>query len=126
MNDRNLYREELLELVKNPSYKGKLIPSTIEHEGNNPMCGDRLIYQLSLDENVIRDIKYDGEACAICFASAEILSDELIGKHLTDVKYYNKEKVLELLGVNLTTSRIKCAMLPLETLQEVSKLWQKK
>lgn len=124
MIDKNLYREELMDLIKNPSHKGAISNSTFSHEGNNPMCGDELTMDVLIKDDEIQDIKYSGEACAICFASAEVLSDELIGKSLESITFQTKESLLDLLGITLTTSRVKCAMLPLETLKEGTEIWK--
>lgn len=111
----DIYREELMEHYKNPQNKGQMEDPTEEKTGNNPFCGDVVTIQLKIDDGTIQDIKFDGHACAVSVASASILTDEVKGKPLSKAKEMSKDRLLELLGVELTTSRIKCAELPLDT-----------
>ncbi|MCA9308619.1 MAG: iron-sulfur cluster assembly scaffold protein [Patescibacteria group bacterium] len=116
----NIYREQLMELFKNPAYRGHLNNATLTLNANNPMCGDELIITLAIKDGVIKDYRYDGEACAVSLASAEILGEQIIGEPITKLISLTKEELLKLLGVQLTTSRVKCALLPLETLKDAS------
>lgn len=116
----NIYREQLMELFKNPAYRGHLNNATLTLNANNPMCGDELIITLAIKDGVIKDYRYDGEACAVSLASAEILGEQIIGEPITKLVSLTKEELLKLLGVQLTTSRVKCALLPLETLKDAS------
>ncbi len=117
MND--IYREDLMEHYKNPQNRGKLESPDVEVVKKNPMCGDIITMQANIRHGKLEDIMFDGEACAVCVASASILTDENKHKPLNDIKKYSKEDLLQNLGVNLTTSRIKCATLPLEALQNL-------
>lgn len=115
----DIYREELMEHYKNPQNRGFLEDASDETIQKNPLCGDVITMQLKVNEGKIEDIKFDGDACAVAVASSSILTDTLKGKTLQEAKKFNKDQLLDLLGVELTTSRIKCATLPLEALQNL-------
>ncbi len=120
----DLYREELMEYYKNPANRGTMESPTIEVAGDNPMCGDELHLQLLIKDGVIEDFKYDGEACAVSIVAASITSEEIIGKTIDEAKKFDKEVLLDLIGANLTTSRVKCATLILEALDESIKKYE--
>ncbi len=121
----DIYREELMEHYKNPQNRGRLAAPSVTSVGKNAMCGDFLTLDLEIRDNKIVDVSYDGEACAVSIASASVLSEEILGKNLVEVKDFSKEKLLALLGVNLTTSRIKCATLILEALDSALEAYEK-
>ena len=122
--DANLYREELMDLVKHPSHKGKLTSPTIKQHGVNPMCGDDITLQIHIKDGLIAEFNYYGEACAICMAASEVLADSVEGKSISSAERFDKDSLLDLININLTTSRVKCATLPLETMLEGLKEWK--
>jgi nitrogen fixation NifU-like protein len=114
----DLYREEFMEIYKNPMNMGKLEnPSVIQH-GVNESCGDEMDLYLKIENGIVIDAKFTATSCSVGVVSSAILTEEIIGKSLEEVKKLDKKKLLELIGVNLTTSRVKCATLPLETLEK--------
>ena len=111
----DFYREIILDHYKNPAYKGKMESSDYEFEDENPLCGDQLHIDLKTDEKgVITDAKFDGHGCAISMASADMLLETLIGKTIDDVKELSKQDILDLLGIELSPVRLKCALLSLK------------
>jgi nitrogen fixation NifU-like protein len=111
----DLYREQILDHFKNPRQKGKLQEKNLEFEDENPLCGDFLHIELLLDEKgLIKDARFDGHGCAISMASADLLLENLIGKTIDDAKALNKQDVLDLLGIELSPIRLKCALLSLK------------
>lgn len=114
----DLYRELILDHYKNPIYKGKITNSDFSFEDENPLCGDFLHIDLQTDEKgVIKDAKFDGHGCAISMASADMLLETLIGKTLDDVKKLSKQDILDLLGIELSPVRLKCALLSLKVVK---------
>ncbi len=111
-HDRNLYREELLEHVRAPANRGGLQDATHSSTKKNVFCGDIIKLDVKVSDGNIKDIGYEPDACAVCLASASVLTDEVKGKSVEFAKGFSKEELLDLLGVNLTTSRISCAELP--------------
>lgn len=112
-----LYREQLMEYYKNPLNRGKIDDPSTEVTKKNPLCGDVISLQLKIEGNKIKDAKFDGAACAVSIASSSLVTDVLKGKSLDEAKKITKEEVLDMLGVELTTSRVKCASLVLEALR---------
>lgn len=116
--DESLYREQIIDLYENPLNFGSLEPSDFTYEEDNPLCGDVIrIYVRIDDDNRIADVKWSGEGCAISQASASLLTEDIKGKTLDEIKAYNKEDLLDLLGIQLSMTRIKCALLSLKVLK---------
>ena len=120
-----LYREQLLDIYKDPSNKGTLPKKDVEVTEVNPFCGDILTLQLKIKEGVIEDVAFDGGACIVTIASSALLTDELRGKTLVEAAAITKQEVLDMLGVELTTSRVKCATLILDALYSALKRYEK-
>jgi nitrogen fixation NifU-like protein len=113
----DMYRELILDHAKHPRHPGVLSPADVDHTEHNPLCGDRLRLTMKLDENKrIVDLAWEGEGCAISQATASMLSEELVGKTLDEVRHITKDDILELVGIPLTINRVKCALLSLKTL----------
>jgi nitrogen fixation protein NifU and related proteins len=114
----DMYRELIVERYKNPLYRGALDPHDISFEDDNPLCGDHIRIDLRVDEhNCVTEAAFDGHGCAISQASADLLIESVIGKHLDEVKKVNKEDLLEMLGLELGPVRLKCALLSLKVLK---------
>jgi nitrogen fixation NifU-like protein len=115
----DMYREVILEHYKHPHNTGTLDAPDISHEEHNPLCGDRVRIDLQVADGVITDVRFKGRGCAISQASASLLTDELKGKTLDEVRALGKDDVLDLIGIPLDKNpvRIKCALLPLKTLK---------
>ena len=110
----DMYREYILEHYRHPHNFGTLDDFSFEAEGVNPLCGDELKVQVLVDDaNIVKDLRFSGHGCAISQASMSILSDEIIGKHMDDVAAMTKDTVLELVGIDLSPVRLKCALLGL-------------
>lgn len=114
----DMYRELIVERYKNPLYRGALDPHDISFEDDNPLCGDHIRIDLRVDKNnCVTEAAFDGHGCAISQASADLLIESVIGKHLDEVKKVNKEDLLEMLGLELGPVRLKCALLSLKVLK---------
>lgn len=114
----DLYREIILDHGKNPRHRGILDPADVDHEANNPLCGDWLRLTLRVDgDGRIAEVGWDGDGCAISQASASMLGEEILGKTVDEVKNISKETIFDLLGITLTPNRVKCALLSLEVLK---------
>jgi nitrogen fixation protein NifU and related proteins len=117
MDDR-MYREQIIDLYENPLNKGTLGDADFSYEEDNPLCGDVIRIDVKLDEhNRITDARWSGQGCAISQASASLLTDDIKGKSLEEIKAYDKDQLLELLGIQLSMTRVKCALLSLKVLK---------
>lgn len=124
MND--LYRSELMETYKDPIHKGCLSKPSVQLEKHNAFCGDRLNLTLEIKKNVISDAKFEGDLCFVSIIGAEFLIEEIIGKKIEQVRQIDQKKLLELIDLNLSTSRIACATLILKTLHEALDKYEQK
>lgn len=115
----DMYRELILEHHKYPHNAGTLAQPTVSHEETNPLCGDRIRIDLAIESGIITDVRFTGRGCAISQASASLLTDELKGKSLDDVRALTKDDLLDLIGIPLAHNpvRIKCALLSLKALK---------
>jgi len=117
----DMYAEEILELYKNPNNKGKLDNHTNEFFLENTLCGDEIRIKLIVENNKIKDVKFQGEGCAISTASASMVTDKIKGMNIEQIKKLNKEDVFKLLKIPISPSRIRCALLCLDCVKEALK-----
>ena len=118
MIDTNMYREQIIDLYEHPLNKGVLEAADFSYEEDNPLCGDVIRIDVKVDDQErVADIKWSGNGCAISQASASLLTEEIKGKSLEEVKAFSKDELLELLGIPLSMARVKCALLSLKVLK---------
>ncbi len=113
----DLYRELILDHYQHPHNHGELPNADISYEDSNPLCGDKIRIDIRLKENVVEEVRFNGKGCAISQASASMLTDELIGKSLDEIRNIDKQFILDMLGIPLGPTRIKCALLPLKVIK---------
>jgi nitrogen fixation NifU-like protein len=115
----DFYREEILEHYTHPHHYGTLENPDISHEEDNPLCGDRIRFDIDLDQDgqTVKDVRFSAVGCAISKASASMLSDLLVGRTLDEIKALTKDDVIEELGIDLGPVRLKCALLPLKVVK---------
>lgn len=119
----NIYRENILDHYKNPRNFGHLQNYHVKSEAGIPSCGDKIGMEVKLKVKsekykVVEDVRFHGEGCAISTASASILTEFVKNKSVEDVKNLSVTDILKLLGITLTPTRLKCALLSLEVLQK--------
>ncbi|HRI57527.1 MAG: SUF system NifU family Fe-S cluster assembly protein [Anaerolinea sp.] len=112
-----LYREAILDHYKHPRHKGHLDSPDITHFDHNPFCGDEITLELKVEDGVVTQAAFDGRGCAISQASASMMTEEIIGKSLEELKGWTKDDILDLLGIDIGPVRLKCALLPLKALK---------
>jgi nitrogen fixation NifU-like protein len=113
----SLYRENILDHYRYPRHKGHLDHPDITYHDLNPFCGDEITLELKIVEGVVTEAAFDGRGCAISQASASMMTEEIIGKRLDDLRDWSKDDILDLLGIEIGPVRLKCALLPLKALK---------
>jgi nitrogen fixation NifU-like protein len=114
----DLYREQILEHYKRPHNFGPLEDADLEYEDNNPFCGDEQHVWIRLDDDDrVAEVAFEGQGCAISTAATSLLTDELTGMTRDELLRLPKEFVLELLGIEISATRMKCALLGLKVVK---------
>ncbi|MGK7379446.1 Fe-S cluster assembly sulfur transfer protein SufU [Planococcus sp. 1R117A] len=130
-----LYRQVIMDHYKTPRNKGALESNSVNIEMNNPTCGDRIQLTLQVEDNIVKDAKFDGEGCSISMASASmmtqavkgqdvetalklshIFSDMMLGKEYDDSIDLGDIEALQ--GVSQFPARIKCATLAWKAMEK--------
>ena len=112
----SIYQEQILDHYHHPRCHGLLPDSPHHTETKNLSCGDDLRMDFETVDGIIKTIGWEGSGCAISQASASLLSEHFVGKTVTEAQNFTTQNLLELLGIELTPARLKCALLSLETL----------
>ncbi|MEA2297534.1 MAG: nitrogen fixation protein NifU [Solirubrobacteraceae bacterium] len=113
----DLYRDFILEHYKRPKNFGELEPHDLEAHEHNPLCGDELGVHIRVGDGKVEDLRFHGHGCAISQASASIASEELIGMELDAVASLDADWLLDLLGIPISATRRKCALLSLKAMR---------
>lgn len=122
----DLYREQILDHYKRPRNYGELEDPTFSHRGENPVCGDDITVDVKLkdDSDVIESVAFRGDGCAISQAAASLLTEELPGLTLSELHELDRDDVVDLLGVEISPMRIKCAVLAEKVAQDGARIYE--
>jgi nitrogen fixation protein NifU and related proteins len=120
----NPYGPTLIDHFRHPRNRGSLVSPTISQEGTNPLCGDRVRIELRIDGDVVSDARFSANACAVCVASASMLTDLVRNAHLADVETLTVDDLMRALDARVPQARMNCIRLPLTVLHTAVMLSQ--
>ena len=114
----DMYREEILAHYKRPHNWGPMDEPDLEFSDTNPLCGDELKVMLRVGaDNTVQEVRFDGHGCAISQAAASMASDEVKGMQVSELLKLDRAFILDLLGIDISATRMKCALLSLKVLK---------
>jgi nitrogen fixation NifU-like protein len=116
----DFYRDYILDHYRNPRNFGRLEHADAAAEDLNPLCGDQVRMELKLNDGVVSDLRFSGKGCAISQAAASMLTETVKGMKLSDIAKLSKDVVLENVGIGISATRMKCAMLGLRVLKSAA------
>ncbi len=113
-----LYSDILLDHFRHPRNYGSLDAPDISNEQFNPLCGDRIRLELQLEQSVVSEARFKGDACAICTAAASLLTELVLGKDVEELTNLPDAQLVSALESDIRPARLQCALLPLHALRE--------
>lgn len=122
----DLFQEALLDHYKNPRNNGTLESPDFSCGEANPSCGDSILMQGHIEDDTLTDIRFTGQGCVLNQATASMLTEEVIGKSLDEILALNTAYIENLVGSKLGPNRLRCALLPLQALQNGIKTYKEK
>lgn len=114
----SIYKEEILDHYKYPHNLGVMINPTLKAKEENLSCGDSVAIFLKIEKSRIKDVKFQGKGCVISQAAASILTDHIKDKSIKNVQKTSLKDLMELLKIDLSPTRMKCAELSLVALKK--------
>jgi len=111
-----LYSDVIRERWRRPRFRGQLPDATATAEDVNPLCGDRVRMQLRLEDGRVRAVRFAGDSCAICTASADVLAELAEGQARDAVAALQVSDILGVLQADVRPTRMRCVTLPLTVL----------
>jgi len=116
------YGALVLEHFRRPRNQRAMDRPSASHEAFNPLCGDRVRIELDVEQGAIRAAAFTANACAICTASASLLTERVTGMPLQTAALISDAEALAALESDMPAARVACAVLPLTALREVLRI----
>ncbi|MCF7872006.1 iron-sulfur cluster assembly scaffold protein [Candidatus Woesearchaeota archaeon] len=116
MNDE-IYKENILKENKNPKNNHKIIKPTNEGEHSNHICGDIIKIRLRIKDNKIQEAGWTGKGCALCIATASLLTEHIKNKTANETKELETHNIENLIKIHVPESRKECIQTPLIALK---------
>ena len=116
----DFYKDYILDHYRSPRNFGKFEKPDAFAEDVNPLCGDEIRIELMVKNGTVEDVRFSGKGCAISQASVSMLTESIKGKSLEDIARLPQDVVLENVGIGISPTRMKCAMLGLKVLKSAA------
>lgn len=114
----NIYQATLMDHYKNPRNRGTLPMPDFASEQLNPSCGDQVCMAGMIEGDRVIAVMFEGKGCVISQATASLLTTHVISSSLDRVLIIQSTDIQKLIGIELGPTRLKCALLPLQALQQ--------
>ena len=111
-----IYSDAIRERWRRPTHRGELPDATATAEDVNPLCGDRVRFAVQVSDGAVTAVRFTGDSCAICTASADVTAELATGRTAVDAAKLGTEQVLEVLQADVRPTRMRCVTLPLTVL----------
>ena len=112
--------ETIIEVAQDPSNFGTILDADVSSQDSNPLCGDSIRIDAKIHEHKISEIKFSGQGCTVCMASASSLIDSVKGKTLEESKLVDKDFILKKLDIeSISSVRVKCAELSINVFKSI-------
>ena len=122
----NIYQQELLDHYHNSCFKGPLAQADFCSGEYNPSCGDRVSIAGQINNGLVQEIAFEGAGCVISQAAASMLCQDVKGKSVDEIRRCDTDYMISLIAIPLGPTRLKCALLGLQALQQGLVLYQSK
>ena len=119
--DEELYKQNILDHNKSPRNKGGLVDCDYSEKSHNTTCGDDLVLSIKLKNNVVDEVMWEGNGCAISTAAASMLTEYMKGKTLDDLRLMTPGYIYDMLGIPISPARSRCALLSYDALENMLK-----
>jgi nitrogen fixation NifU-like protein len=113
---RELYGDVIRERWRRPRFRGELPPPATTAEDVNPLCGDRVRLSVRLHDGAVEAVRFTGDSCAICSASADVLAELAEGRPTVEAAGLGVDDVLAVLQSDIRPTRMRCVTLPVTVL----------
>lgn len=117
----DIYRQQILDHYHNPRNTGQLKDADCQVSGDNPLCGDSVSVTVKLSGDLIKQIKFEAEGCAVSVAAMSMLSERIIDQKISDVLAMRDKDIQKMVGVKISPTRMKCARLGLQVVKQCLK-----
>ena len=118
-----LYREQIMHLYRNPLNKKMLADFDVRHHEFNPLCGDDIEIMIKFDDaGKVADIGHAGQGCVISQAAISLITENVKGKSKNEIMTISDEDMINLLGIPISPTRMKCATLGLMAIRRAIKI----
>jgi len=117
----DIYAEKIISYYEHPHNKGLIKKPDTKFREFNTTCGDDITVYIKIENKVIKDVKFNGNGCAISIASASLITDYIKNKEISTIEKLDFNIIKELLGIDPGPVRMKCAALSLKAIKQALK-----
>ncbi|MCC6177249.1 MAG: iron-sulfur cluster assembly scaffold protein [Chloroflexi bacterium] len=125
MFDRQAFIDNLIDYYQSPRNKGRLDDATVTVSGGNPGCGDVVTMHVKVEDGIAKKIRFEGQGCTISQAGASMVAEKYEGQPLEEIESASTDDMIDEMGRDVVTSRIRCATVGIGTLKGAVQQYRK-